>query len=143
MKYASIKHLACALVAALAFQTVALAATPVAVWDGNFNAEQTGYTLNLNGNQLSSDKSTITINQSVGVTVDFATGFTSAMTVMFKYANLSFDAQKTIATSFCNGGDANRTGVYLAEGGTANGIWNTADWGNAGNALSESSTSRS
>ena len=139
MKYASIKHLVCALVAALVFPTAALAATPVAVWDGNFNVVQPGYTLSLNGNQLSSDNSTITINQSVGVTVDFAKGFTSAMTVMFKYSDLSFDAQKTIATSYCNGGDENRTGVYLASGGTANGIWNTANWNNPDATLSESS----
>ena len=115
--------MAAALVGALS----SYAANPVAVWDGNFNATQPGYTLNLNGNQLSQDNSTITINQSVGVTVDFSTGV-GAMTVMFKYSDLAFGAQKTLATSFCSGGDENRTGVYVASDETVNGIWNTADW---------------
>ena len=113
---------------AAALPMASSAATPVAVWDGDFSATQTGYTLNLSGNALSQDNSTITIDQDVGVKVDFTTGFADAMTVMFKYSDLSFDAQKTIATSFCSGGDENRTGVYLASGGTANGIWNTTDW---------------
>ncbi len=117
----------------------ASAADPVAVWDGDFTATQAGYTLNLSGNAISQDNSTITIDQSVGVKVDFTTGFSSAMTVMFKYSDLAFDAQKTLVTSFCSGGDENRTGVYAASGGTINGIWNTADWANPGSTLSASS----
>lgn len=117
----------------------AMAATPVAVWDGDFTATQTGFTLNRSGNAISQDNSTITIDQSVGVTVDFTTGFSSAMTVMFKYSDLAFDAQKTLATSFCSGKDENRTGVYAASGGTINGIWNTANWDNPMETLSESS----
>ena len=117
----------------------AMAATPVAVWDGDFSATQTGFTLNRSGNAISQDNSTITIDQSVGVKVDFTTGLSDAMTVMFKYSDLAFDAQKTLATSFCSGGDENRTGVYAASGGTINGIWNTADWGNASQTLSKSS----
>ena len=126
----NMKKLVALLAATLSGALTLTAATAVAVWDGNFNATQTGYTLNLSGNELSQDNSTITINQDVGVKVDFATGFSSAMTVMFKYSDLSVDAQKTIATSFCSGGDENRTGVYLASGGIANGIWNTTDWAN-------------
>ena len=132
------KKLAIALAAATA-AGIGFAATPIAVWDGDFTVEHTGFTLNRSGNALSEDKSTITIDQDVGVKVDFSTGFSDAMTVMFKYSDLSFDAQKTIATSFCSGGDENRTGVYLASGGTANGIWNTADWAHPGSALSASS----
>ena len=130
--------LATTLALAAALPMSARAATPIAVWDGDFSATQTGYTLNLSGNALSSDNSTITIDQGVGVKVDFATGV-NAMTVMFKYSDLSFDAQKTIATSFCSGHDENRTGVYLASGGKANGIWNTDDWGNEMGTLSASS----
>ena len=117
----------------------AFAATPAAVWDGDFTATQTGFTLNRSGNAISQDNSTITIDQSVGVKVDSTTGFASAMTVMFKYSDLAFDAQKTLVTSFCSGQDENRTGVYAASGGTINGIWNTADWGNASQTLSASS----
>ena len=118
---------------------VAFGVTPEVVWDGNFDEAKVGYTLNLSGNALSQDKSTITIDQDVGVKVDFSTGFTTAMTVMFKYSDLSFDAQKTLATSFCSGGDENRTGVYLASGGTVNGIWNTANWNNPMATLSAAS----
>ena len=125
--------------AAAATTTLSHAATPVAVWDGDFTATQTGFTLNRSGNAISADNSTITIDQDVGVKVDFTTGFSTAMTVMFKYSDLAFDAQKTLATSFCSGGDENRTGVYAASGGTINGIWNTADWGNASQTLSKSS----
>ena len=119
----------------------AMAATPVAVWDGDFTATQTGFTLNRSGNAISQDNSTITIDQSVGVKVDFSTGFSDAMTVMFKYSDLALNAQKTntLATSFCSGGDENRTGVYASSGGTINGIWNTADWGNPGGSLSAAS----
>ena len=117
----------------------AMAATPVAVWDGDFSAVQTGYTLNRSGNAISQDNSTITIDQDVGVKVDFTTGFSDAMTVMFKYSDLAFDAQKTLATSFCSGGDENRTGVYAASGGTINGIWNTDDWAHPAQTLSASS----
>ena len=120
----------------------AFAATPAAVWDGDFTAMQTGFTLDRNGNAISQDNSTITIDQSVGMKVDFTTGFSDAMTVIFKYSDLSFNAQKTLATSFCSGGDENRTGVYLASGessGTVNGIWNTADWAHPAQTLSASS----
>lgn len=133
----SIKTIASAALAALAMPL--LAVDPVAVWDGDFTVTQTGYTLNRSGNAISQDNSTITIDQSVGVKVDFTTGFASAMTVMFKYSDLAFDAQKTLATSFCSGGDENRTGVYAASGGTINGIWNTADWAHPAQTLSASS----
>jgi len=131
---------ASALVAAVAALTLtSFAATPAAVWDGDFTATQTGFTLNRSGNAISQDNSTITIDQSVGVKVDSTTGFSTAMTVMFKYSDLAFDAQKTLATSFCSGKDENRTGVYAASGGTINGIWNTANWDNPMETLSESS----
>ena len=106
------KKLVALLATILATSFTLKAATPAAVWDGDFSATQTGFTLNRSGNAISQDNSTITIDQSVGVKVDFTTGFASAMTVMFKYSDLAFDAQKTLATSFCSGGDENRTGVY-------------------------------
>ena len=126
---------------ACSLSLAAMAATPVAVWDGDFTATQTGFTLNRSGNAISQDNSTITIDQSVGVKVDFTTGLSDAMTVMFKYSDLALNAQKTntLATSFCSGGDENRTGVYAASGGTINGIWNTADWAHPAQTLSASS----
>ena len=91
----------------------AMAATPVAVWDGDFTATQTGFTLNRSGNAISQDNSTITIDQSVGVKVDFDSAMTSGMTVMFRYASLALDADKTMATSFGQGSQENSTGVRL------------------------------
>ena len=91
----------------------AMAATPVAVWDGDFTATQTGFTLNRSGNAISQDNSTITIDQSVGVKVDFDSAMTSGMTVMFRYASLALDADKTMATSFGQGSQENSTGVQL------------------------------
>ncbi len=128
-----------ALLSAAVGAAAAFAATPAAVWDGDFTATQTGFTLNRSGNAISQDNSTITIDQSVGVKVDSTTGFSTAMTVMFKYSDLAFDAQKTLVTSFCSGYDENRTGVYAASGGTINGIWNTADWAHPAQTLSASS----
>lgn len=55
MKYASIKHLACALVAALVFPTAALAATPVAVWD-----------YAIDGQQLNTTQNGLTVNAGTG-----------------------------------------------------------------------------
>ena len=133
------KKLALTVAAGIVGAFTLTAATPVAVWDGDFTATQTGFTLNRSGNAISQDNSTITIDQSVGVKVDFTTGLSDAMTVMFKYSDLAFDAQKTLATSFCSGGDENRTGVYAASGGTINGIWNTADWAHPAQTLSASS----
>jgi len=108
---------------------------PLAVWTGNFDKKINGYTLNLNGNALSQDKSTITINQPVGVTVDFLTGMTSGMTVMFKYSNLNLaNATNTLATSFVSGNNENRTGVCLVNvngNGSPYGIWNTDFWAGA------------
>lgn len=113
--------------------------SPLVTWSGDFNIEKAGFSFQVNGNQLSDDGATITITNNVGVKVDFDTGLASAMTVMFRYSDLAFDAQKTIATSFCSGYDENRTGVYLAEGGTANGISNSANWNNPMETLSQSS----
>ena len=81
----------CTSVFAAAFAALTLttyAATPVAVWNGNFDKTVPGYTLNLNGNALSADKSAITIDQTyAGVDINFASA-QSAMTVLVKYANL-------------------------------------------------------
>ena len=117
---------AIALVLGLVVYSNAWAVEPVAVWDGDFTATQTGYTLNRNGNAISQDNSTITINQSVGVKVDFSSGL-SAATVMFKYSNLTVgNANRTVATCLVSGQNENRTGVYFAANtGMANGIWNT------------------
>ena len=98
---------------------------PVAVWEGDFTAPQAGYSLDRGNNALSDNNSKITIGQDVGVKVDFTTGMSGGMTVMFKYANLDLSRTNTLITSFVSGQDENRTGVYLDADAKANGIWNT------------------
>ena len=98
---------------AAALPISARAATPVAVWDGDFTATQTGFTLNRSGNAISQDNSTITIDQDVGVKVDFDSAMPNGMTVLFRYTNLSLDSDKTMASSFAQGSNENSTGVRL------------------------------
>jgi hypothetical protein len=110
------------------------AATPVAVWDGDFSVTQTGYTLNLNDNTLSSDKSTITISQNVGVTVtkDEDT-FSGGFTVLVRYSDLNtaLADKQVLATSTLT--DANdRTGVTLNQSGKSCGIWDGGSWNSSG-----------
>lgn len=118
---------------AAALPVSARAATPVVVWDGDFTATRAGYALNLNGNALSGDKTTITINQNVGVTVTAASTFSGGFTVLFKYSdlNLSLAAKQVLATSTLT--DANdRTGVTIDTTGKSCGIWAGNSWNNSG-----------
>lgn len=106
--------------------------TPVAVWDEDFSTltrttSGVTYTLNLNSNDRSSDKSTITIDQSYGVKIDSSAEMSSGMTVLFKYSDLSLSGEKTIATSsVAENSTDDRVGVYVNYSNTAgvpNGIW--------------------
>ena len=120
--------------AAAALTLTTFAATPVAVWDGDFDATQTGYTLNLNDNTLSPDKSTITISQSVGVTVtkDEDT-FSGGFTVLVRYSDLNtaLADKQVLATSTLT--DSNdRTGVTINKSGQSCGIWAGGSWNNSG-----------
>jgi len=100
------------------------AATPVAVWDGDFTKAFTGYTLDLNGNAAS--KGVVTINQDQGVKVNWTTAMTSGMTVMFKYSDLTLGSQQAIATScITSDGTGDRAGVYLDDNNLSHGIWDT------------------
>jgi len=128
------------LAAAAVFGALTLsAATPVAVWDGDFTAAQTGFTLNRSGNAISQDNSTITIDQDVGVKVDFDSAMPNGMTVLFRYTNLSLDSDKTLASSFAQGSNENSTGVQLVSTsvneetvGVPSGFYNTSTTHNTG-----------
>ena len=105
----------------------------VVIWEaGQFGVtSKTGsdgntYTLDLNGNALSEYAKTITINQSVGIKVDFPSAKTSGVTVLFRYSDLTPSGEKALVFS-TNSQDANRTGVYLnsTTAGQPTGIWNT------------------
>jgi len=113
-----------ALALAVGFTTAATAATPVAVWDGDFSKAIEGYTLSLNGNN--EEDGVIIIDQAQGVKVDWTTAMTSGMTVLFKYSNLTLGSQQAIATSCIKSdGTGDRTGVYLDADNLSHGIWNT------------------
>ncbi|MBQ8125387.1 MAG: LamG domain-containing protein [Kiritimatiellae bacterium] len=122
---------ASALVAAFAALTLTTyAATPVAVWNGNFDKTVPGYTLNLNGNALSADKSAITIDQTyAGVDINFASA-QSAMTVLVKYANLESGSNAKIVATSCNMSDysKDRTGVDLQTNDALRGMWYNGGW---------------
>jgi len=130
MKIKTIAFFAALLVGAGAYA----APTPVVVWDGDFTSTQSGYTLNLNGNAISHDNSTITIDQSVGVTVTKDDGtFSSGFTVLVRYSdlNIALADKQVLATSTLT--DANdRTGVSINKSGQSCGIWAGASWSNSG-----------
>ena len=72
------------------FANSASAATPVAVWDGDFSETTKGdYTLDVCGNTVADDGATITINKTSatsGVKVSWTTGF-NPLTVMIRYTS--------------------------------------------------------
>ncbi len=111
------------------------APVPVAVWDGDFTAEVEGYTLNLNGNGLSQDGSTITITQaSKGVDINFGSAFANGMTVMARYSGLVAGEKDRMIVTTCvaqNGND--RTGINIKSTGGGNsgklqGCYYTSVW---------------
>ena len=108
---------------------------PAAVWDGDFTATQTGYTLNINGNKLSADNSTITItNTYAGLDINAESSFAKGVTLLVRYSNLvKADKAKVLATS-CN--DSNylkdRTGVDLQASDKLWGMWYKDGWNDNG-----------
>lgn len=127
----------CALCAASAVW----AATPVAVWDGDFSAEslsKNGWTLNLMGNALSADNSTITIDRdNNGVRLDADTAV-DGVTVIVRYSGLAAGSyDRVLVTSNVDSG-YDRTGIRLTTGGylagCGNGSTNSGTLSNYGSA---------
>lgn len=103
------------------------AATPAAVWDGDFSAEsltKNGWTLNLMGNALSADNSTITIDRdNNGVRLDADTAV-DGVTVIVRYSGLAAGSHdKVLVTSNVDSG-YDRTGIRLTTGGYLAGCGN-------------------
>ncbi len=128
-----IAALALALAFGLGLTATGWAADPVAIWDGDLSVTQQGYTLNLNGNSLSSDNSIITIDQSVGITVESSSTFSGGFTVLFKYSNLNvaLAAKQVLATTTLTDAEA-RTGVTIGTSGLSCGIWAGSSWNSSG-----------
>ena len=118
-----------------------MAATPVAVWDGDFSAEslsKNGWTLNLMGNALSADNSTITIDRdNNGVRLDAGTAV-DGVTVIVRYSGLAAGSyDRVLVTSNVDSG-YDRTGIRLTTGGylagCGNGSTNSGTLSNYGSA---------
>ena len=108
---------------------------PVAVWNGDFTARQAGYALEINGNGLSDDSSTVTItNTYAGIDINAASVFTNGVTLLVRYSNLvKGDCAKALATSCNDSGYAkDRTGVDLQSGGELLGMWYNSRWSDYG-----------
>jgi len=117
----TIKKILMGLAVAVGIATVAQAATPVAVWDGDFkNLTKGSYTLNANGNTVANDGSIITIGSAKkGVLVNWGSVATTAFsskkyTVLVRYANLqSADNIQLLSTFFSGSTGSETTAAYL------------------------------
>ena len=123
--------------AALAFAVglagSAWAATPVAVWDGDFSTMTKGtYTLSENGNTKTDSYLQISGNNGVLLT---STSAINVFTVIVRCEGLNLGAANTqvLFTSYgsANAPHDNKTGVTLpANNAVCRGIWEGADWNN-------------
>ncbi len=128
----------------------AIAATPVAVWDNNFNeATKGGYTLNLNGNTAVMDSAN-TVTNALKVTGDKGIFFSRTangnwMTVLVRYSGLDrassyaqvlFMAHNTNTSSY-----PDLVGLCLKpNNGKVDGVWVQKVWGNEGYNIPDLST---
>lgn len=97
----SVRSVVAALMVSFISKSV-FAATPIAVWDGDFsNATNGGFTLSTNENEVAPDGSTITINQNVGVKITGGNIYT--VVVKAKNYQPRFD-DKTEVVVALNGG---------------------------------------
>ncbi len=110
----------------------AWAATPVAVWDGDFssaNLSQNGWTL-VNWNETHADDwSTVTMDRNnQGLMINSDSG-NSGITVLVKYSGLSksASAHRVLAASCVTSTHMyDRTGITLKSDGTLVGLWNSS-----------------
>ena len=109
--------------------TAAFAATPVAVWDGDFTTLTKGtFTLSENGNTKTD--SYLQISGDNGITVT-STDALNVFTVIMRCSGLDLAAEnaQVLFTSYVNDSQANLTGFYLLSGNSnTKGIWAGADW---------------
>ena len=118
--------------AAAATTTLSHAATPVAVWDGDFNdlTKFTGYELTDWNETHGENKSSVTIDQATQGLMfdcDAASGY---FTVLVKYSNLNpseNNKRVLFATTANSNYNYNRCGVRLLTSGKVLGLWNLAN----------------
>jgi len=111
----------------------AMAVTPVAVWDGDFDVTTKGAcTLDLNGNSFADG--VVTIDAGKGVKVDFGGSFANGVTVLYRYSNLTTGREQALATLKSTKGSTthgNLVGVELTSGNYPKGIWMGSAWSDA------------
>lgn len=125
------KKLIAMLGAVVAAVTSAFAATPVAVWEGNFTSTQGGYTITAPEGSTTTIGDTIVIGDA-GVKIGTHPTGTQAFTAIIKYRNLSLTAEgsQTIFVG-SNSANNNNIGVFMhAENGGLQGIAQNADYSN-------------
>lgn len=117
--------------------TSAWAATPVAIWEGNFPAGGTAdqnFTLTYaTGNTLETDADTglnyIKIGNTAGLGVSFMRSSQfGATTVLVKYSDYSPSAATTLATFRANNSNNNRVGIAHKADGTIQGLHSGANF---------------
>ncbi len=116
---------------ALAFGWHAIAATPIAVWDGDFssaNLTQGSVTMTLNGNTVSGGA--VTIDQSLGVSFKSGNFNTVTAIVRGESLDLSSTANQVLMTVSQSDTLSCQVGVWLRPGNAGiGGIWGAKDWG--------------
>lgn len=101
-----------------------LAATPIAVWDGDFSTlTKGGITINVNGNTLAQDNSSIAVSGSNGILLNSATaGGMNVVTVVTRCSGIDLNSENNQVIYAMN--NNNLVGVYLAaNNAAAAGIW--------------------
>lgn len=123
------KKLALTVAAGIVGAFTLTAATPVAVWDGDFTTLTKGtFTLSENGNTKTD--SYLQISGDNGITVT-STDALNVFTVIMRCSGLNLAAEnaQVLFTSYVSDSQANLTGYYLLSGNSnTKGIWDGADW---------------
>jgi len=116
---------------ALAF--TAWAATPVAVWDGDFGTlTKNGVTLRLGAHTRAADSSSVMLKagQTNGIGVEWGTP-KGAVSIIYRCTNVPMEPSTTYSQVFCTIGRAsstNRVGAVRTTGDQYQGIWANALW---------------
>ena len=129
---------------ALALPLAAMAATPVAVWDGNFSSSEltmfTGYELVDWNETHGENNSSVTIDRSNHGLMFNAESAMPGMTILVRYSNLTAGSSKKVLFTSCVASNHSgyRTGVRLGTDGKICGMWGDADNGTASGSVPES-----
>ena len=127
---------------ALALPLAAMAATPVAVWDGDFNdlTKFTGYELVDWNETHGENKSSCTIDRANHGLMFNAESAMPGMTILVRYSNLTVGSSKKVLFTSCVNSNHSgyRTGVRLGTDGKICGMWQSADNGTASGSVPES-----